>query len=104
MFCEVKTRPRFTNCPRCGSTNAFLSAFNNKSYCVSCRKLYDRSDETRIRKQLITSLKDKDFNMQEFELIFSEYQDLSYKNIDDTYEIFNPSISDVAHGRLIHLT
>ncbi len=73
MFCKVETNRRFTNCPRCESTNAILSEFNNKSYCVNCRKMYDRTDGTRLRKQLKTSFKDKDFNMQEFELIFNEY-------------------------------
>ena len=103
MFCKIETNPRFPNCPRCESTNAILSKFNNKSYCVNCRKLYDRTDGTRLRKQLETSLKDKDFNMQEFELIFSEYQELFYKNIDVACGQFNPSNSDIAHGRLINL-
>ena len=101
MFFTVETEPRFTNCPRCESTNTFLSAFSNKSYCVNCRKLYDKTDGARIRKQLMTLLKEKDFNMQEFELIFSEYQDLFYKK---TCGLFNPSNADVAHGRLIQLT
>jgi hypothetical protein len=46
-------------------------------------------------------MKEKDFSLQEFELIFSEYQDLFYKK---TCGLFNPSSSDVAHGQLIHLT
>ena len=104
MFFTVERKPRFTNCPRCESTNTFLSAFKKKRYCVNCRKLYDRTDEARLRKQLLTSLKEKDFNMQEFELIFSEYQDLFYKKIDVACGLFNPSNADVAHGRLIHLT
>ncbi len=103
MFCKVETNRRFTNCPRCESTNAILSEFNNKSYCVNCRKMYDWTDGTRLRKQLKTSFKDKDFNMQEFELIFNEYQDLFYKKIDAACGLFNPSNSDIAHGRLIHL-
>ena len=101
MFFTVETEPRFTNCPRCESTNTFLSAFSSKCYCVNCHQLYDRTDGTRLRKQLMTFLKEKDFNMQEFELIFSEYQDLFYKK---TCGLFNPSNADIAHGRLIHLT
>ena len=101
MFFTVETEPRFTNCPSCESTNTFLSAFSNKSYCVNCRNLYDKTDGARLRKQLMTFLKEEAFNMQEFELIFSEYQDLFYKK---TCGLFNPSNADVAHGRLIHLT
>jgi len=104
MYCKVVTKPKSTNCPSCESPNDFLSEFNNKSYCVNCRKLYDRADGTHLRKQLNISLKDKDFNMQEFELIFSEYQDLFYKNINVACGMFNPSNSDIAHGRLIQLT
>ena len=103
MTFESDQIPKFINCPGCESTNTFLSAFSNKSYCVNCRKLYDKTDDTRLRKQLLTSLKEKDFNMQEFELIFSEYQDLFYKKIDVACELFNPSNADVARGRLIHL-
>ena len=51
MFFTVETKPRFTNCPRCESTNTFLSAFKKKRYCVNCRKLYDRTDEARLREQ-----------------------------------------------------
>ena len=101
MFFTVETGPRFTNCPRCESTNTFLSAFNSKSYCVNRRKLYDKIDGARLRKQLMTFLKEKDFNMQEFELIFSEYQDLFYKK---TCGMFNPSNADIARGKLIQLT
>ena len=100
---EQKLRPRFTNCPRCGLTDTFLSTFSNARYCVNCHQLYDRTDGTRLRKQLMTCLKEKDFSLQEFELIFSEYQDLFYKKIDVACELFNPSNADVAHGRLIHL-
>ena len=103
MFFTLEQKPKFSNCPRCESTNTFLSTFSNASYCVNCRKLYDWTDLTRLRKQLMTSLKEKDIGLQEFELIFSEYQDLFYKKIDVACELFNPSNADVAHGRLIHL-
>ena len=101
MTFESDQKPKFINCPGCESTNTFLSAFSNKSYCVNCRKLYDKTDDTRLRKQLLTSLKEKDFNMQEFELIFSEYQDLFYKKSSG---LFNPSNADIARGKLIQLT
>ena len=51
MFFELDQKPRFTNCPHCESTDTFLSAFNNARYCVSCHKLYDRTDEARLREQ-----------------------------------------------------
>ena len=51
--------------------------------------------------ELMRFLKDKDVELPEFELIFSEYQGLFYKK---TCGLFNPSNSDVAHGQLIHLT
>ena len=60
MFFTVETEPRFTNCPRCESTNTFLSAFNSKSYCVNCRKLYDKMDGALLRNQLKTFLNKKD--------------------------------------------
>ena len=101
MFFTVETKPRFTNCPRCESTNTFLSAFKKKRYCVDCRKLYDKTDGTRLRKQLMTFLKEQDVEPQEFELIFSEYQDRFYKK---TCGMFNPSNADIARGKLIQLT
>ena len=101
MFSTVEAEPKFTNCPRCESTNTFLSTFSDKSYCVSCRKLYDKVDGACIRKQLRTLLKEKDVQLQEFELIFSEYQDLFYKKSSG---LFNPSNAEIARGKLIQLT
>ena len=101
MFFTVETEPKFTNCPRCESTNTFLSTFSDKSYCVSCRKLYDKIDGARIRKQLRTLLKEKAVELKEFELIFSEYQDLFYKKPSG---LFNPSSADMVRGKLIQLT
>ena len=98
---EQKLQPRFTNCPRCGLTDTFLSTFSNARYCVNCHQLYDRTDRTRLRKQLMTCLKEKDFSLQEFELIFSEYQDLFYKK---SCGLFNPSNADITRGKLIQLT
>jgi len=49
----------------------------------------------------MTLFEEKDFNMQELELIFSEYQDLFYKK---TCGMFNPSNADIARGKLIQLT
>ena len=51
MFFTLEQKPRFTNCPHCESTDTFMSAFNNARYCVSCHKLYDRTDEARLREQ-----------------------------------------------------
>ena len=51
MFFTLEPKPRFTNCPRCQSTNTFLSTYNNARYCVNCHKLYDRTDEARLREQ-----------------------------------------------------
>ena len=101
MFSTLETEPKFTTCPRCESTNTFLSVFSDKSYCVSCRKMYDKIDGSRIRKQLRTLLKEKDVELQEFELIFSEYQDLFYKKSSG---LFNPSNAEIARGKLIQLT
>ena len=100
MFSIEETEPKFTNCPRCESTNKLLSTFSDKSYCVSCRKMYEKIDGARIRKQLRMLLKEKDVGLQEFELIFSEYQDLFYKN---SRGLFNPSNADIARGKLIQL-
>ena len=101
MFFTEETEPKFTNCPRCESTNTFLSAFSDKSYCAKCRKLYDKIDGSLIRKQLKTLLKEKYVERQEFELIFSEYQDLFYKKSSG---LFNPSNADITKGKLIQLT
>jgi len=101
MLFKLESKPKHSNCPRCGLTDTFLSTFSNARYCVNCNQLYDKTDGTRLRKQLMTCYKEKDFSLQEFELIFSEYQDLFYKK---TCGLFNPSNADVAHGRLIHLT
>ena len=104
MFFTLEQEHLGSNCPRCRLTDTILSTFSNARYCVNCHQLYDRTDGTRLRKQLMTCLKDKDFSLQEFELIFREYQDLFYKKIDTACGLFNPSNADVAHGRLIHLT
>ena len=51
MFFTLEQKSRFTNCPRCQSTDTFLSVYNNARYCVDCHKLYDRTDEARLREQ-----------------------------------------------------
>ena len=51
MFFTLEQKPRFTNCPRCQSTDTFLSVYNNARSCVDCHKLYDRTDEARLREQ-----------------------------------------------------
>ena len=103
MFITLEQEHLGSNCPRCGLTDTILSTFSNASYCVNCRKLYYWTDLTRLRKQLMRSLKEKDIVLKEFELIFSEYQNLFYKKIDVACGLFNPSNADVAHGRLIHV-
>ena len=100
MFSTLESETKYTNCPRCESTNTFLSVFSDKSYCTNCRKLYDKIDGARIRKQLRTLLQEKDVELQEFELIFSEYQDLFYKKSSG---LFNPSNAEIARGKLIQL-
>jgi len=62
-----------------------------------------REDDRVAFLELMNFLKKKDVKLPEFELIFSEYQDLFYKKIAVACELFNPSNADVAHGRLIHL-
>ena len=101
MLSKLESKPKHSNCPRCGLTDTFLSTFSNARYCVNCHQLYDRTDGTRLRKQLMTFLKEEDVELQEFELIFSEYQDLFYKK---TCGMFNPSNADIARGKLIQLT
>jgi len=103
MFITLEQEHLGSNCPRCGLTDTFLSTFSSARYCVNCHQLYDRTDGTRLRKQLKTCLDYRDLSLPEFELIFREYQDHFYKKIDDTCELFNPSNADVARGRLIHL-
>ena len=103
MFFTLEQEHLGSNCPRCGLTDTFLSTFSSARYCVNCHQLYDRTDGTRLRKQLKACLDYKDLSLQEFELIFREYQNTFYKKIDDTCELFNPSNVDVACGRLIHL-
>ena len=101
MLSKLESKPKHSNCPRCGLTDTFLSTFSNSRYCVNCNQLYDKTDGTRLRKQLMTCMKEKDFSLQEFELIFSGYQDLFYKK---SCGLFNPSNADIASGKLIQLT
>ena len=101
MLSKLESKPKHSNCPRCGLTDTFLSTFSNARYCVNCNQLYDKTDGTRLRKQLMTCMKEKDFSLQEFELIFSGYQDLFYKK---SCGLFNPSNADIASGKLIQLT
>ena len=51
MFFTLEQKPRFTNCPHCGLTDVFLSAYNNASYCVRFHQQYNRTDEVLLRKQ-----------------------------------------------------
>ena len=53
MFFTLESKPKHCNCPHCESTDTFLSMYNDARYCVNCNKLYDRTDETRLREQKI---------------------------------------------------
>ena len=77
MFFTLEQEHEGSNCPRCGLTDTFLSTFSSARYCVNCHQLYDRTDGTRLRKQLKTCLDYRDLSLPEFELIFREYQGCS---------------------------
>ena len=51
MLLTLEPKPRVKDCPRCESTDTFLTIFNNSRYCVSCHRLYNRTDEARLRVQ-----------------------------------------------------
>ena len=51
MLVDIAPKPRFINCPRCQSTNTFLSTYNDARFCGDCTKIYDRTDEVRLREQ-----------------------------------------------------
>ena len=51
MLFKLKSKPKHSNCPRCQSTDTFLSIYNDSRYCVNCNKKYDRADEIRLREQ-----------------------------------------------------
>ena len=51
MFFTLESKPKNTNCPRCRSTDTFLSMYNDARYSVHCNKKYDRADEVRLREQ-----------------------------------------------------
>ena len=48
---QSELKPRFTNCPRCQSTNTFLFLYKDARFCVSCNKTYNRADEASLREQ-----------------------------------------------------
>ena len=51
MLFKLESKPKHSNCPRCQSTDTFLSIYNDSRYCVNCNKKYDRADEVRLREQ-----------------------------------------------------
>ena len=51
MLFKLESKPEHSNCPRCQSTDTFLSIYNDSRYCVNCNKKYDRADEIRLREQ-----------------------------------------------------
>jgi len=44
MLFKLESKPKHSNCPRCQSTDTFLSIYNDSRYCVNCNKKYDRAD------------------------------------------------------------
>ena len=51
LFFKLESTPRNTNCPRCQSTDTFLSMYNDARYCYSCYRRYDRIDEVRLKER-----------------------------------------------------
>ena len=51
MLFKLESKPKHSNCPRCQSTDTFLSIYNDSRYCVNCNKKYDRADEVCLREQ-----------------------------------------------------
>ena len=54
---KSELKPRLVNCPRCQSTNTFLSLHKDARFCVSCNKKYDRTDEANLREQKMDKAK-----------------------------------------------
>jgi len=52
-------KPKFIICPRCKSTNTFLSVYwvKDARFCVSCNKTYNRADEASLREQKMDKAK-----------------------------------------------
>ena len=51
MLFKLESKPKHSNCPRCQSTDTFLSTYNGSRYCINCDNKYDRADEVRLREQ-----------------------------------------------------
>jgi uncharacterized protein (DUF983 family) len=51
MLFKLESKPKHSNCPRCQSTDIFLSIYNDSRYCINCDNKYDRADEVRLREQ-----------------------------------------------------
>jgi len=51
MLFKLESKPKHSNCPRCQSTDTFLSIYNDSRYCINCDNKYDRADEVRLREQ-----------------------------------------------------
>ena len=51
MLFKLELKPKHSNCPRCQSTDTFLSTYNDSRYCINCDNKYDRADEVRLREQ-----------------------------------------------------
>ena len=51
MLFKLESKPKHSNCPRCQSTDTFLSTYNDSRDCINCDNKYDRADEVRLREQ-----------------------------------------------------
>ena len=51
MLFKLESKPKHSNCPRCQSTDTFLSTYNDSRYCINFDNKYDRADEVRLREQ-----------------------------------------------------
>ena len=60
MLYKLEPKPKYTNCPRCRSTDTFISIYETGRYCNNCDQMYDASDEAQSREKLI----DDDFHMR----------------------------------------
>ena len=52
MFYKLEPRPKNGKCPRCDSTDTFLSFYSYSRYCNNCDKTYTASDESRLSDSL----------------------------------------------------
>ena len=51
MFLTSESKPKYSNCPHCRSTDTFISMSDDGRSCLNCNQKYDRADEIRLREQ-----------------------------------------------------